>query len=246
MKKNKAEKIIKQMLVGYDLIADDFSDTRYKVWPEMKVWQKYFSDGQKVLDVGCGNGRMMQLLAGKKIAYFGCDISNQLINIAKDKCQQYNFKTVDFQVADIRKLPYANKTFDVLLTVAVLHHLPHPDNRWQALQEMYRVLKPGGLLLMNNWYFWNNFANKKYQIKKQTLINWLRGLEKQALIIPWKNYQGQVLFNRYYYAFHKRELGKLLEQTGFILQQNQVIRREEKANQNSKFESLLSIAQKPT
>ncbi len=246
MKKNKAEKIIKQISVGYDLIAKDFSDTRYKVWPEMNTWQQYFSEGQKVLDVGCGNGRMMQLLSDKQLDYVGCDISSQLINIAKYKCQQYNFKTADFQVADIRKLPWPDQTFDVLLAVAVLHHLPHPENRWQALQEMYRVLKPGGLLLMNNWYFWNNYANKKYQIKKQMLVNWLRGLEKQALLIPWKNQQGKVLVNRYYYAFHKRELGKLLEQTGFILQKNQVFSREERINQDNKFESLISMAKKPT
>jgi tRNA (uracil-5-)-methyltransferase TRM9 len=245
MKKSKAEKIIKQMSDGYNLIADDFSESRYQVWPEMIAWQKYFTDGQKVLDVGCGNGRMTQLLADKKIEYVGCDISSKLINIAKAKCQQYNFKTVDFQVADIRQLPWSDDTFDVLLAVAVLHHLPHPDNRWRGLQEMYRVLKPGGMLLMNNWYFWNAYANKKYQIKKQILVNWLRGMEKQALLIPWKDYQGKVLLNRYYYAFHKRELGNLLEQTGFILQQNQVFSRQENVTKQAKFESLLTIAKKP-
>lgn len=245
MKKSKAEKIIKQMSDGYNLIANDFSESRYQVWPEMIAWQKYFKDGQKVLDIGCGNARMTQLFVDKKIEYVGCDISAELINIAKAKCQQYNFKTVDFQVVDIRQLPWLDDNFDIVLAVAVLHHLPHPDNRWRALQEMYRVLKPGGMLLMNNWYFWNAYANKKYHIKKQILVNWLRGIERQALLIPWKNNQGKVLFTRYYYAFHKRELGKLLEKTGFILQQNQVFSRQEKSNQNNKFESLLSIAQKP-
>ncbi len=245
MKKERAEKIINQLAAGYDLIAEDFSATRYKIWSEMKGWDYYIRDGQKILDIGCGNGRMMALLADKKIDYFGCDISNKLITLAKRKCQQYSFKTADFQVADIRSLPYGDNFFDVVLAVAVLHHLPHPDNRWQVLQEIYRVLKPGGLLLMNNWYFWNTYANKKYQIKKQILINWLRGLEKQALLIPWKDHQGKILFNRYYYAFHKKELGSLLTQIGFILRENYVISRQEKDQSSGKFESLISIAQKP-
>ncbi len=230
---------------NYNLIADDFSDSRYKVWSEMKFWENYFHDGQKVLDVGCGNGRLVQLLSNKQVDYFGCDISDKLITLAKGKCQQYNFKTFDFQVADIRQLPYQDHIFDIVLAVAVLHHLPHPDNRWQALQEIYRVLKPGGLLLMNNWYFWNATANKKYQIKKQMLINWLRGLEKQALLIPWKNSQGRVVINRYYYAFHKRELAELVKQSGFVLEHNEIVSRQ--SNQSSKilFESLLTTARKP-
>jgi len=246
MKKNKAEKIIKQLAVGYDLIADDFSESRYKIWPEMTVWQKHILAGQKILDIGCGNGRMMQLLTDKNIEYVGFDISGKLINIARDKCQQYSFKTVDFQVGDMRHLPYQENIFDIILAVAVLHHLPHPDNRWQALQEIYRILKPGGLLLMNNWYFWNAYANKKYQIKKQILVNWWRGLEKQGLFIPWKNTNGQPIMNRYYYAYKKKELAHLLNQSGFLVVSHQVVGRQIIENKTAKFESLLTVAQKPS
>ncbi len=68
----------------YNLIAEDFSTTRYLIWPEIKfLFDKYFFPGEKVLDLGCGNGRYFECLKKKKVNYFGLDNSEKLIEIAK-------------------------------------------------------------------------------------------------------------------------------------------------------------------
>lgn len=244
MNEKKAEKIIKSVQVGYDQVAQHFSDTRSMLWPEMRAWDKYIKDSQNVLDIGCGNGRLLELFSNKSVYYTGLDISAELIKIAQEKCQQYNVPQASFQVGDMRYLPFANGSYDLVFAVSALHHLPHHANRWQALTEIFRVLRPGGLLLMTNWYFWNTFTNRKFQIKKQLLLNWLRGLDVHGLYIPWKDTQGKVQTQRYYYAFKKRELVSVLEKVGFEVVMNNIVSRQENEAHTNTFESLVTIAKK--
>jgi alkylated DNA repair protein alkB family protein 8 len=244
MNEKKAEKIIKSLQVGYDQVAQHFSDTRFMLWPEMRDWKNYIKDGQNILDIGCGNGRLLELFAEKKVQYTGLDISAELIKIANKKCQQYNVSQISFQVGDMRYLPFANDSYDLVFAVSALHHLPHHLNRWLALSEIFRVLRPGGLLLMTNWYLWNTFSNRKFQIKKQTLLNWWRGLDIHGLYIPWKDVQGKIQTQRYYYAFKKRELASVLEKVGFEVVLNKIVSRQEIKEQTNTFESLVTIAKK--
>jgi tRNA (uracil-5-)-methyltransferase TRM9 len=244
MNTKKAEKIINNLQTGYDIVAEHFSNTRYVLWPEMLAWQEYLQDGQTVLDLGCGNGRLLEMCRNNKVKYTGYDISTELIQIAKEKCQQYSVPEASFQVGDMRFLPFASASFDIVFAVASLHHLPHQINRWQALSEIYRVLRPGGLLLMTNWYFWNTFTNHKYQIKKQLLLNWLRGLDKHGLYIPWKDQAGKIKIQRYYYAFKKRELSTLLGKIGFNIISNSIVQRQENKAGLKNFESLVTVAKK--
>ena len=68
----------------YELIGSEFSDTRESVWPEMeRLVKKYIQRGDKVLDVGCGNGRLLKVLEG--VEYLGVDGSEVLIKEAKKK-----------------------------------------------------------------------------------------------------------------------------------------------------------------
>ena len=80
--------IISKTREDYNLIAKHFSNTRYDVWLELKQFEKYVKPGQKVLDWGCGNGRLLLMLREKGIKYFGLDQSDELIKIAKEKYKQ--------------------------------------------------------------------------------------------------------------------------------------------------------------
>ena len=70
----------------YDDIAKEFSATRAYPWKELQVFIPYIKDNFKILDLGCGNGRLVKSLeqADKKLNYLGVDFSTQLIEQAKN------------------------------------------------------------------------------------------------------------------------------------------------------------------
>ncbi|MBI4301044.1 MAG: class I SAM-dependent methyltransferase [Chloroflexi bacterium] len=94
----------------------------------------------RMLEGGCGAGRFLQAIRCHRpdLEGYGCDLSRRAIALAKQGDAQINYA-----LADIGKLPYAEAQFDVVLVFDVLEHLPEPA---QAIKEINRVLKPGGML----------------------------------------------------------------------------------------------------
>ena len=103
------------------------------------------SKSGKILDVGCGNGNLFEMLPDEKYELTGVDFSENMIIEAKDKCND----KASFLVADAEKLPFDNDTFDIIVCNASFHHYIHPDI---VLAEMQRVLKEGGKLLIGDPY----------------------------------------------------------------------------------------------
>jgi len=105
--------------------------------------------GESVLEVGCGTGQLTQRArarAGSSGLVCGIDPSAEMIRVAREKAQRANL-TVDYRVAAVEALPFANGTFDVVLSSLMMHHLPE-DLKALGLAEVRRVLKPGGRLLI--------------------------------------------------------------------------------------------------
>jgi len=100
-------------------------------------WQSSVFHGE-VLDAGCGMGRYVRLIADLGSAVIGLDASN-----AVDKAAQL-WPDLPFVQADIGAPPFDSKTFDVVYSFGVLHHLPDPIRGWQTC---FRLVKPGGLML---------------------------------------------------------------------------------------------------
>jgi len=98
---------------------------------------------EHVLDVGCGNGRHVVFFAQQGFNVSGIDISEKAIEWAKDWCNREGLNA-DLRVADIKRLPYEDHSFDVAVSHGVLDHIPMDDAR-HAVEEVYRVVKPGGL-----------------------------------------------------------------------------------------------------
>ena len=102
------------------------------------------SESGKILDVGCGNGNLFTLLPENKYELYGVDFSQNMIIEAKSKC-----KNATFSVADAEMLPFDDDSFDIVVCNASFHHYIHPD---RVLEEMHRVLKDGGKLLIGDPY----------------------------------------------------------------------------------------------
>ncbi|MDD5043260.1 MAG: class I SAM-dependent methyltransferase [Patescibacteria group bacterium] len=213
MKEEIAQKLLKKVKESYNIISGDFSATRGYIWPDLEIFGKYIKAGDKVLDLGCGNGRLYDFLKNKSINYFGVDNSEALINEAKKKYPEIADK---FQVGDALDLNFPDNHFDAVMMVAVLNHLPSKELRLQVLNNVKRVLKPDGYLLMTNW----NLYQKKYRplIIKYSLLKLIgkSPLDFGDCLVPF----GQEKVKRYYHSFTKKEIQKLAVLSGLTILEN--------------------------
>jgi alkylated DNA repair protein alkB family protein 8 len=210
MKRETAEEIIKGVKESFDLIAEDFSTTRERLWEDLKFLFDYLKKGDKVLDLGCGNGRFYPWFQEKGVAYVGIDFSSSLIEIAKKK-----FPEGKFYLGNALELPFKNNEFDVLFAIALLHHIPSNELRLKVILEAKRVLKKKGILVLTVWNLWQKryFKYILSEFKKKILGK--SELDFKDCYIPWN--KGEVKVQRYCHAFTLRELKKLIIKSDFKL-----------------------------
>ena len=238
MDKRQADKILTEVKNSYEIIADHFSRTRYRDWSEFTIFKNYIKSGDKVLDAGCGNGRLYESLKELKIKYIGIDISPKLIKKAQSK-----YTKVKFKVADILKTPFPDQQFNVLLSIATLHHTPSVDYQKQVIKEFCRVLKPSGYLMITVW----NLRQKDFQARLKKLPAELIMAKEDQVITdvfwPWKNPQGQVLTKRYLHGFSRAELAELVSLENFQIKEIFYSRKSEESDEKQGY-NLCLIAQK--
>ncbi len=105
--------------------------------------------GDRVLDVGCGTGDLTLAAAaqaGPSGEVVGSDASPEMIQVARRKAAGRGLP-VRFELAPVEALPFPDGYFDVALSSLMLHHLPG-QLKQDGLAQVYRVLKPGGRLLV--------------------------------------------------------------------------------------------------
>ena len=123
--------------------------------------------GDRVLDVGCGPGRLTLVFAkrvGPTGAVDGIDAAVEMINRASSQARKRGV-AASFQVAFAQNLPFPNATFDAVACTLALHHVAE-DDQSTAVEEMYRVLKPTGRLLIAEFH--------KGQGRRHAGPRWLR------------------------------------------------------------------------
>jgi 2-polyprenyl-3-methyl-5-hydroxy-6-metoxy-1,4-benzoquinol methylase len=212
MTKEQADAILNLVKRNYNEIAAAFDATRKKeIWPAIRKFAAEIKDDDKVLDAGCGNGRLLEALRDKKITYLGIDNSAELIKAAK-----INFPEREFREADILDLNNVSESnFDHIFCLAVLQHIPSRELRVKFLKNLAARLKPAGNLIVSVWnlrqipkyrrMIWRNYWRLIFRRHK---------LEARDLIFPWKDSAGKIVSDRYYHAFTARELRRLGAATG--------------------------------
>lgn len=212
MRKTEADSIIEKTRLGYDSIADEFSKTRQRIWPDVAVLLGRIEPCSKVLEVGCGNGRIFSYLKDKNIEYTGIDNSEKLINIANSNYG--DIKNARFMLGSALDLPFVSDSFDYVISVAVLHHIPSDDNRTIMMHEAKRVVKSDGQVIVTVWNLWQK---KYYGYIIDEAVRKMTGRSKLDFgdcFIPWKRGTGMM---RYCHAFTVHGLVKLARRAGLKL-----------------------------
>lgn len=124
--------------------------------------------GKKILDVGCGTGRHLTLF-DRSNKLCGIDQSPEMLSVA----QQAN-PTATLQVSSAEALPFESNTFDLVYSIRVLQHI---RNQKQAVKEMIRVCKPGGMIIIANYNSWSLL-----NVYKHLRMSWIGKL----LNVPFK------------------------------------------------------------
>lgn len=130
----------------YNQIAQTYTD-RYGQSPFFKKHIDRFSGmvpkGGKILDLGCGSGRGSKPLFDRGFFVIGIDFSDTMLQLARNRAP-----AVSFQKMDMRKLKFADESFDGIWSSFSLIHIPKKDVK-KVLKECKRVLKPGGIMFIS-------------------------------------------------------------------------------------------------
>ena len=100
--------------------------------------------GKKVLDVGCGNGYVLSRFANEGAETYGVDLTPAAVELCRKRFAFMGLEG-DFRVGNAEALPFDDNTFDCVTSMGVLHHTPDTP---RSVHEVFRVLKPGGRVIL--------------------------------------------------------------------------------------------------
>ena len=152
-------------------------------------WQK-----GSLLNVGCAHGPDF-LPFRQNFDLFGVDFSTQMLDFARQYSKKFEF-AVNLLLANVLQLPFSEGVFDFAISVATYHHIKGKNERQTSLNELRRVLKPGGEAFITVWNRWQPRF-------------WFHGKE---VTVPWRT--KDKILQRYYYLFSYPELERLAKQAG--------------------------------
>jgi len=220
MDKQTQKNLLALVKSNYEEIADQFNQTRKKyLWPELIELTKEIKTGDKILDVGCGNGRLLEAFRFKKIDYLGVDASENLINHAKSLHPDNKFIVGD--ILDLGRIPEIN--FNYVFSIALFHHLPGNDLRIAALRQLKNKISENGKIIIVVWNLWSQPKFRKLILKFSLLklikknLSAIR-MDFGDILFDWKNPDGEAMSRRYYHAFTKRGLKKIIKKAGLKIE----------------------------
>jgi demethylmenaquinone methyltransferase/2-methoxy-6-polyprenyl-1,4-benzoquinol methylase len=146
-KARKVADVFHSVASRYDMMNDLMSGGMHRLWKLFTVEQSGLRPGGRVLDVAGGTADLSRLFAkrvGKSGEVVLTDINNSMLSIGRDRLLDEGVAAPAIQ-CDGEKLPFASNHFDCVSVAFGLRNMTHKD---AALKEMYRVLRPGGRLLV--------------------------------------------------------------------------------------------------
>jgi len=132
-----------------------------------------FLNGKRILDIGCGIGRVLSFYSNFSSDVFGVDFSTNMLNICKN-----NVTSAKLVNGDACSLPFRDECFDLVSAIVVLQHIINDTKRECAIKEMIRILKPKGVIIINEEILKSFEIRRKmcklfgYDFKEQTHVRY--------------------------------------------------------------------------
>lgn len=181
------------------------------------------NNNETVLDAGCGTGDFVKYLSSKKpnINIKAIDFSNSMIKKARKKCWKYH--KVEIERANFKKTKYQDNSFHKVFCINALFSVQGTE---QALREFYRIIKPGGMLIISDPRPDSKISNvlKEYLkslrggSKKTSIVNHFKVLLVSPFILMILTFSVLILLleKKGKYRFYtEKELKKILTESGF-------------------------------
>ncbi|GIX42095.1 MAG: hypothetical protein KatS3mg129_1828 [Leptospiraceae bacterium] len=172
----------------FNIIADEYKEQipehiRQKVlYKKININLHYLPKEQFLygLDAGCGQGWYLKEMLSYGYKMKGIDYSEKQVEYAKQYCNLNEIYS-----GSITELPFKNNEFDFIYTINVLHHLPSKIEQKKALNEFYRVLRPGGRLLIHEI----NVRNPIYRLYMSYIFPLINSIDEgtEIWIEPYKD-----------------------------------------------------------
>lgn len=143
----------------YAAFAESFADSRTGADAVLTSILPYIPPRARVLDVGCGNGRLALLLDRERpgALYVGIDGVSELLEIARMRTAALKSITSQFHIVDITQPNWSSVIgllpVDAVVCLAVLHHIPGFDLRAHVLREMAGLCVRDGCVILSTWQF---------------------------------------------------------------------------------------------
>lgn len=210
----------------YQTFAAQFSATRQRIQPGVRLLTERIPAGATVLDLGCGNGELWRVLKNDSQIrhYTGMDFSPPLLKFANtsethqpgDKNRAAPFPAAVFIQGNLAEPDWTThlplKAYDTILAFAVLHHLPGYELRLKVLQQVHKLLASGGFFFHSEWQFLNS-PRLRARLQPWELANLTNDqVDAGDYLLDWR--QGGTGL-RYVHHFNLAELEQLAQDSDF-------------------------------
>jgi SAM-dependent methyltransferase len=222
MKDATVERLLALNREFYATFSDHFAASRSVSDPALTSILPYLLGGARVLDVGCGNGRLALLLERERPGsiYVGVDATAELVAEAQAQAGGLLHIEAAFRVLDITQQGWtqglSSRPFDCAVVLAVLHHLPGRELRARVLRDVGSLLNPEGCAILSNWRF---LAHERMRRK---IVGWDEvGIDEGQLdpgdyLLDWRR-GGRGL--RYCHLVDEDEVEQLAATSGFSVRE---------------------------
>ena len=171
-KSKKVSRVFNSVAKKYDLMNDFMSFGVHRFWKKFTVLKSGVRKGFKVLDVASGTADLALIFA-KKVGETGevwhTDLNESMLKIGRDRIINSGYLLPSI-LCDAEKMPFSNNYFDIVVVGFGLRNMSDID---ESLKEFYRIIKPGGKLLVLEFSKVDNFFQKPYEKYSEIILPFL-------------------------------------------------------------------------